>query len=364
MLRPYLYPAPHPEPVHTCRTLFPEPFEPVRQPRPSGLLVRELSDEQSERLGVARDPQRASVHRFEPHVANQLRSNLLALRVVAAVHQAGSPGSATRREDVEQHLARHRPKSADDPRLGDLPGKLLRARRRVRNDEAAIVGLHGERAGDDDLARHLACLVEHVIDPRPVHGEQDSIRILRGLRRRADPCPPPGFSHELLQLLLAARVAEHHLMAGARPDRAELATHQSGAQDANAHKRHVIRSTCSGIAPTYLAIRRFGKLTREPHDSRRDSRRPRGPTRFPLSYRPCYRATHETDLAYGGSDRLRARRGRRGGPAERSRVHDIEHTGGSPVSPGPWARTGVLRAVLPLARRPPGCGSSFRRLEG
>ena len=107
----------------------------------------------------------------------------------------------------------------------------------MRNDEAAIVGIHGERAGDDDLARHLACLVEHVIDPRPVHGEQDSIRILRGLRRRAGPCPLPGFSCELLQLVLAARVAEHHLMAGARPDRAELATHQTGAQDANSHIR-------------------------------------------------------------------------------------------------------------------------------
>src|SRR5437762_14242281 len=108
-----------------------KPLEPIRESGSAFSLVCELSDEQSERLGVTRDAERPGIHRFEPHVANQLRSNLLALRVVAAVHQAGSRGSATGREDVEQHLARNRPKSADDSRLGDLLGKLRSEERRV-----------------------------------------------------------------------------------------------------------------------------------------------------------------------------------------------------------------------------------------
>src|SRR6059036_2100293 len=105
-----------------------KPLEPIRESRPAFSLVRELSDEQSERLGATRDAERPGIHRIESRVADQLRSNLLAPRVVAAGHQARSRGAATGREDVEQLLARHRPKSADDPCLGDLLGKLLRTR--------------------------------------------------------------------------------------------------------------------------------------------------------------------------------------------------------------------------------------------
>ncbi len=52
--------------------LFPKPLEPVRQFWASSSLVRQSGDEQRERLGVTGDPQRASVHRIETRVADQL----------------------------------------------------------------------------------------------------------------------------------------------------------------------------------------------------------------------------------------------------------------------------------------------------
>src|SRR5512134_265366 len=52
--------------------LFPKPFESVRQRRTSIALVRELRDEQRERLGVTGDPQGPGVHRIEAHVVDQL----------------------------------------------------------------------------------------------------------------------------------------------------------------------------------------------------------------------------------------------------------------------------------------------------
>jgi hypothetical protein len=59
---------------------FPKPLEPIRQFGASLSVVRELADEQREWLGVSRDPQRASIDRIEPHVANQRGGQVLALR--------------------------------------------------------------------------------------------------------------------------------------------------------------------------------------------------------------------------------------------------------------------------------------------
>src|SRR5204863_3590106 len=70
--------------------LLPEPLEAVRELRTFVTLVRELGDEQRERLGVTSDPQRPRVHGIEPDVADQLSGNLLAPRLVPAVHEAGS----------------------------------------------------------------------------------------------------------------------------------------------------------------------------------------------------------------------------------------------------------------------------------
>src|SRR6266550_4723846 len=57
--------------------LMAKPLEPIRESRPAFSLVRELSDEQSERLGVTRDAERPGIYRIESRVADQLSSNLL-----------------------------------------------------------------------------------------------------------------------------------------------------------------------------------------------------------------------------------------------------------------------------------------------
>src|SRR5207248_9847154 len=87
--------------------------------------------------------------------------------------------------------------------------------------------VHRQGARDDHLARQVAGLSQHVVDPGPVHGQQERVRSLSGLSRCARPRFPFGVPRELLQLLLPAGVAEYHLMSGAREERAELAAHQS-----------------------------------------------------------------------------------------------------------------------------------------
>jgi hypothetical protein len=52
-----------------------EVLEPVRQRRAAITLVRELRNEQRERLDVAGDVQGPSVYRIEAHVANELRGS-------------------------------------------------------------------------------------------------------------------------------------------------------------------------------------------------------------------------------------------------------------------------------------------------
>jgi len=42
-------------------------------------------------------------------------------------------------------------------------------------------------------------------------------------------------ARELLQLLLASRIAEDYFVAGPREDRAELTAHQAGTEDADSH---------------------------------------------------------------------------------------------------------------------------------
>jgi hypothetical protein len=88
-----------------------------------------------------------------------------------------------------------------------------------------LVIIHREGAGYDHLARQIACLVQHVLYSRPMHGEQHRVRFLRGLSRCAGPRLALGVPCEHLELLLAAGVAEYHLMSGSRKDCSELAAH-------------------------------------------------------------------------------------------------------------------------------------------
>src|SRR2546421_11009587 len=204
----------------SCKSL-----EPVGQLRAAISLVCQLGDQECERLGVTRDPQWSGVHRIEPDVMNQLSGNFLALRFVPTVHETWFPGFAPSREHAEQYLAWHRAESRDHAGLGNLLGKLLRARRGVSDDERGIIGIHRKRAADDDFARQVARLFQDVVDSRPMHGQQKRVRILRGLSGCSRSRRFPGLARESVQLLLAARIAEYDVVPGTREDRAEFATH-------------------------------------------------------------------------------------------------------------------------------------------
>ena len=68
-----------------------------------------------------------------------------------------------------------------------------------------------------------------------MHGKQYDVRILARLARRPGARLALGLTREPFQLLLAARIAEDHLVPGAREDGAELSAHQSGTEHADAH---------------------------------------------------------------------------------------------------------------------------------
>ena len=66
-------------------------------------------------------------------------------------------------------------------------------------------------------------------------GHQQRIRIPSGLTRCPRPRVSPRLPTESLQLSFAARIAEDHLVSGAREDRPEFAAHQSRTENADAH---------------------------------------------------------------------------------------------------------------------------------
>src|SRR5438105_3982723 len=204
----------------SCKSL-----EPVRQLRALVSVVCQLGDQERERLGITRDPQWSGIHRIETDVMNQLSGNFLALRFVPTVYEAGFFGFAPSREHAEQYLAWHRAESRDHAGLGNLLAKLLRARRGVSDDERGIISIHRKRAADDDFVRQIARLFQDVVDPRPMHGQQKRVRILRGLSGCARARLFPGLARESVQLLLAARITEYDVVPGTREDRAEFATH-------------------------------------------------------------------------------------------------------------------------------------------
>src|SRR5439155_17876848 len=106
---------------------------------------------------------------------------------VAAIDQTGPARFSARREYTEEHLAGHRVARCDDPGAWNPLCKLLRARGVVGDDEFGFLSIHREAATDDDLARQVACLAQHVVDPGPVYGEQDDVRLLPRLMRGASP---------------------------------------------------------------------------------------------------------------------------------------------------------------------------------
>jgi len=92
----------------TARTGTParSPFSPVREP----------ADDQRERLDVAGDPERARIHRIEPHLTNRSGGQTLAGRCVASIPPGRSSGAAPSVDDTESYFARHGVESGDRPR--------------------------------------------------------------------------------------------------------------------------------------------------------------------------------------------------------------------------------------------------------
>src|SRR5262249_29161602 len=138
--------------------------------------------------------------------------------------------------------------------------QLLGARGGVGDDEAGVVVVHWQRAGDDHLSREITGLLQDIIDPRPVDGEQDSVRVARRLSRRPGSRRPfpLRLAGERLELPFGPRVAEDHVVPGVREDRAELPTHQPGAQDADAHGH----SFSPWFGPWFGALPRGSVMTR------------------------------------------------------------------------------------------------------
>jgi len=167
------------------------------------------------------------------HVLDEPDHDIPRLLVVPAVEQRGPQFPARALVDAEQHLARHRAERRDDPRLRPLPRQRLGARGRVREHEVGVVRVHRQRTRDDDRAGQAPRLREHVVDARPVDGEEDGVRPLRGLGRRAG--PGACRAREARELALGAGIAEDHVVPGACEQRAELAAHQSRSENSDAH---------------------------------------------------------------------------------------------------------------------------------
>src|SRR5207237_522407 len=83
--------------------------------------------------------------------------------------------------------------------------------------------------------RQAAALFQDVVEARPMHGEQQCVGVLRCFCRSACTCAAARVARQSLELLLAPRVAEDHLMTGASPNCPELPTHQTRTQNANSH---------------------------------------------------------------------------------------------------------------------------------
>src|SRR6202008_4800990 len=121
----------------------------------------------------------------------------------------------------------------------------------VSDDELVVVRVPRPRTADDDLAGQVASLSQHVVDERPVHGEQQRVGIARGVGGRPGARLAFRLTREPLQLRLAACVAEDDVVAGAREDRPELAAHRARTENANSHggarRRRFYRRSCSSL---------------------------------------------------------------------------------------------------------------------
>jgi hypothetical protein len=152
--------------------LFPKPLEPVRQLRATGAAVCEFADEEGERLRVSSDPESASIHRIKTRVMDQLGSDIFGTPVVAAVHQARPSFFAFGFKHSEEHVTGNGVESQDDMGSWNFLCKLFRSRRSGAHDEFRVARIHREATGYDDLTRQIARQLQHIVDSRPMYGQQ------------------------------------------------------------------------------------------------------------------------------------------------------------------------------------------------
>lgn len=89
-------------------------------------------------------------------------------------------------------------------------------------NEPSVGGVHGERAGDDNFAREIARLLKNVINAGPVNGQEQSVGIAGGFRRRPGTSVRSGVASEAFEFCFAACVAKRHVVAGAGEDCTEF----------------------------------------------------------------------------------------------------------------------------------------------
>jgi len=157
----------------------------------------------------------AGIHRIETASRMSVATTSFAAPIVAAVHQA---------RPLRLRLASYTPNSTSagngaegghDARVGILfasssaPDEVCAATSSVSSSFSAA-------STSRRPCRQLACLLENIVEPQPVHGQPNRIRILRGFARRAGPRLAARLARKPLQLPLAAGIA-------GRPPRVPLA---------------------------------------------------------------------------------------------------------------------------------------------
>ena len=136
-------------------------------------------------------PERPGVHGIEADVADQLVRGVPGAR--SSPQYTGGRAACAWPRTRRRELARNGVEGRDDP---GLRGFFATAPRPTMcgHGELRVGGVHRQGAGDDDLARQVVCLLQNVVDSRPVHGQQQGVRLLGGLGRRPRPRAPPGLA--------------------------------------------------------------------------------------------------------------------------------------------------------------------------
>ena len=98
---------------------------------------------------------------------------------------------------------------------------------------------HGEPLGEAEVKRLTAAAQARPGTKPTVRAWQDGkasgVGVLRRFPRGAHSRLCSGVARKFLQLVLTARVAEHHFVSGSREDRSELGAHQSRTENTQSH---------------------------------------------------------------------------------------------------------------------------------